>query len=97
MANAQVSGTAERWRLATRADKDAIEGVDVNDRWTAGSVHSMLAETAARVPSRPALSFQLKGGPGDPTETLDWRSLLAFLAYRAIPGVESVTAVSGAV
>ncbi|MEM6354368.1 MAG: acyl-CoA synthetase, partial [Pseudomonadota bacterium] len=66
----------ERWHLGTLEDKQRIEAIPAEERWSPISVHRMLAETAARHPDRPALSFQLKGGPKDAAETLSYRELL---------------------
>ncbi|MEM8622223.1 MAG: acyl-CoA synthetase [Pseudomonadota bacterium] len=66
----------ERWHLGTLEDKEKVEAVPADERWQPGSVHSLLAATAERHPDRPALSFQLKGGPKDPAETLNFRELL---------------------
>ena len=54
----------------------AIESIPVDERCS-GTVFAMLSETAVRHPLRPALSFQLKGGPKDRAETLSWAELHA--------------------
>ncbi|MEL7346189.1 MAG: acyl-CoA synthetase [Pseudomonadota bacterium] len=72
-------GSAGEGRLhwASGEDNTRIEATPIDGRWIAGSVHEMLAETAARLPTAPAVSFQLKSGPKDPAETLDFATLLA--------------------
>ncbi|MEO1276430.1 MAG: AMP-binding protein [Pseudomonadota bacterium] len=71
------TATKERWHLGTLEDKQRIEEKPAEERWHATSVHRMLVETTGRVPDRPALSFQLKGGPKDAAETVSYRELLA--------------------
>ena len=66
--------THERLEWATIADKRNIETVDIAERWDARTVYEMLSQTAARYGDRPALSFQIKSGPRDSAETLDWRA-----------------------
>ncbi|MEO0621644.1 MAG: acyl-CoA synthetase [Pseudomonadota bacterium] len=56
----------------TAAEKAEVEAVPMAARWQTASVHQMLSETAAAHPNRPALSFQIKSGPKDQAETLDW-------------------------
>ncbi|MEM7496819.1 MAG: acyl-CoA synthetase [Pseudomonadota bacterium] len=77
MAHDGGSAMQDRWYLSNMADKRKIEEIPAEERWESGSVHTMLAATAARHPDRPALSFQLKGGPKDAAETLSYRELLA--------------------
>ncbi|MEM7061322.1 MAG: acyl-CoA synthetase [Pseudomonadota bacterium] len=57
------------------ADKAAVEAVSFDDRKPAGTVYRMLSATAQAHPTRPAISFQVKSGPTDKAETLDWRTL----------------------
>jgi fatty-acyl-CoA synthase len=65
-------------RIATLADKRAVEAeMPVEERWQARSLYEQLAATAGRFPDRPALTFQLKSGPGDKAVTLSWREFLA--------------------
>ena len=59
----------------TLAEKQAIEAVPLAERWPAETVHAMLLKTAAAHPGRPAISFQIKSGPKDKAETLDWARL----------------------
>jgi len=59
----------------TLADKLAVEAVPLAERWPAETVHAMLLKTAAAHPDRPAISFQIKSGPKDKAETLDWTAL----------------------
>ena len=60
---------------STLAEKQAIEAVPLAERWPAETVYAMLRKTAAAHPSRPAMSFQIKSGPKDKAETLDWTTL----------------------
>ena len=60
---------------STLAEKQAIEAVPLAERWPAETVYAMLRKTAAAHPSRPAISFQIKSGPKDKAETLDWTTL----------------------
>ena len=60
---------------STLADKRAIETVPLADRLPAETVYAMLRETTAAHPRRPAISFQIKSGPQDKAETLDWTTL----------------------
>ncbi|MER2508400.1 MAG: acyl-CoA synthetase [Amaricoccus sp.] len=65
-------------RIATLADTRAVEAeMPLERRWTARSLHEQLAETAGRFPDRPAISFQLKSGPGDRALTLTWAEFKA--------------------
>ena len=59
----------------TLAEKQAIEAVPLAERWPAETVYAMLRKTAAAHPRRPAISFQIKSGPKDKAETLDWDTL----------------------
>jgi len=60
---------------STLAEKQAIEAVPLAERWPAETVYAMLRKTAAAHPRRPAISFQIKSGPKDKAETLDWTTL----------------------
>jgi len=60
---------------STLAEKQAIEAVPLAERWPAETVYAMLRKTAAAHPRRPAMSFQIKSGPKDKAETLDWTTL----------------------
>ncbi len=62
--------------LGSIADKLLFERTPLSERWTARNTHEQLRQTAARHGDRPALSFQLKSGPSDPAETLNWRDVL---------------------
>ncbi len=65
-------------RIATLADTRAVEAeMPLDRRWTARSLYEQLSQTAARFPDRPAISFQLKSGPGDRALTLTWSELKA--------------------
>ena len=66
---------AERIEWASLADKAEIERVPFEERWPPVTVYRMLCETAEAHPERPALSFQIKSGPHDSAETMDWREL----------------------
>ncbi len=44
----------------------------VEDRWTAKTVYQQLEQTAEKFGNKPAVSFQLLGGPTDPNVTLTW-------------------------
>ncbi|MGG7567596.1 acyl-CoA synthetase [Rhodovulum sp. DZ06] len=68
--------SAVRDQFATMADKAAMEAVPIAERWSALTVHDMLAETAGKHPDRPAVTFQIKSGPKDKAETLTWRQYL---------------------
>jgi acyl-CoA synthetase (AMP-forming)/AMP-acid ligase II len=59
----------------TLAGKRAVEAVPLAERWPAPTVHAMLRRTAAAHPRRPAISFQIRSGPKDKAETLDWATL----------------------
>jgi fatty-acyl-CoA synthase len=61
------------WR--TLAEKEAVEAAPLSERQPAATVYGMLRHTAARHPRRPAISFQIKSGPNDRAETLDWITL----------------------
>ena len=61
------------WR--TLAEKKAVEAVPLAERWPAETVHALLRRTAAAHPNRPAISFQIRSGPGDRAVTLDWATL----------------------
>ena len=65
----------DRTAWSTLAEKQAIEAVPLAERWPAETVYAMLRKTAAAHPSRPAISFQIKSGPKDKAETLDWTTL----------------------
>ena len=60
---------------STLAEKQAIEAMPLAKRWPATTVYAMLRRTAAAHPDRSAISFQIKSGPNDRAETLDWALL----------------------
>ncbi len=60
---------------ATRDDIRAIERVPLENRWPAETVYGLLRRTAEAFPRHPAISFQLRSGPRDRAETLNWRTL----------------------
>ncbi len=66
---------SERVVWTTAAEKAAVEEVPIEARMTAASVYDMMSATAASHANRPALSFQIKSGPKDRAETLDWAGL----------------------
>ncbi len=61
------------WR--TLAEKVAVEAVPLAERWPAETVYGMLRRMAAARPRAPAVSFQIRSGPDDRAETLDWATL----------------------
>ena len=69
--------------FATLDDKARIEQIPFEDRITARTIFEMLSQTAERVPSRPAITFQIKSGPKDKAETLTWSELKAETARTA--------------
>lgn len=71
-------------RLATLADRNAIEGqMPWQARDLPPSVWGLLDRTATRFPNRPALSFQLFSDPAGPAQTLTWATLRARVARAA--------------
>ena len=68
-----MAGSGQGW--STLADVRAIEATPLADRWPDDTVYAMLRQTAAAYPDRPAISFQIKSGPRDKAETLDWTRL----------------------
>jgi fatty-acyl-CoA synthase len=74
-----MTGPTERGpkTISTVADKRAIEAAGPFDALVgARNVYAMLSATAAAHPSRPALSFQLKGDAKARAETWTWARLL---------------------
>jgi acyl-CoA synthetase (AMP-forming)/AMP-acid ligase II len=63
--------------LSSLADKHAIEGRPLDEQWRARTVYEMLCETAGAHPRQPAISFQLRGNPGDRAFTQDWAGFRA--------------------
>ena len=63
--------------IATLADKHAIEARPIAEQWRASTVYGLLSETAAAHGDKPAVSFQLRSGPGDKASTLTWAALRA--------------------
>jgi len=68
---------SERVEWTTADEKASVEAVPIAERWQVETVYEMLSATAARHPARPAMSFQIKSGPKDKAETVDWRTLRA--------------------
>ncbi|MCI4666094.1 MAG: acyl-CoA synthetase [Neomegalonema sp.] len=70
------------WRLATLADKKAIEKTPFGEMCPFSSVTQMVAASCETRGDAPAVSFQLKGGPSDRVFTLSyaelWRQVTAF-------------------
>ena len=63
-------------RISALADKIAAENaMPLAEQWTARTLYEQLSETAARVPERPAVTFQLRVGPKDPAFTRNWSQL----------------------
>ncbi|MEM1162235.1 MAG: AMP-binding protein, partial [Pseudomonadota bacterium] len=73
----------ERFEFGTLADKATIEEVPLEERMIHSSVYGMLSKTAERFPSRNAITFQIKSGPKDKAETLNWSDLRAKVAQTA--------------
>ncbi|SOH92436.1 fatty-acyl-CoA synthase [Monaibacterium marinum] len=70
--------------MATLAQKIAIEqSMPIEQRWTAKTVYEQLAETARAHGNRPATTFQIKSGPKDKAETLNWTELLGKVTQAA--------------
>lgn len=64
--------TARPDTIGALADKLAIEAAPIETQWSERSLYQRLVRTAADHPDRPAVSFQLRGGPKDPASTLTW-------------------------
>ena len=70
--------------MSTLADKIAIEQqMPIGERWTAKTVYEQLAQTASAHGARAASTFQLKSGPKDKAETLNWTELLGKVTQAA--------------
>lgn len=65
------------------ADKKEMEASPLSERWTARNVFELLTETAERHGPRPAISFQIKSGEKDKSETLSWSELHGKVAQAA--------------
>lgn len=63
--------------FGTLADKQKIEATPLDQVLTDATVFDRLSRTVAAFPDRPAVSFQIKSGPNDKAETLNWRELKA--------------------
>ena len=63
------------WRLATWADKAAIDAHPFESACPYRSVTQMIAEVCARRGDASAVSFQLKGGPADKLFTMSYAEL----------------------
>jgi len=71
-------------KLATQADILAVEQeMPFSKRLTAKTVYEQLVQTAATHATRAALTFQLRSGPKDPAETLNWAELKAKVTQTA--------------
>ncbi|MBE9638934.1 acyl-CoA synthetase [Salipiger mangrovisoli] len=65
-------------QFVTQADRAAIEAEKPwAERQLPETLHACLAQTAAKFPDRPAMSFQLLSGVTSPAETLSWSQLLS--------------------
>ncbi|MFV0475908.1 MAG: acyl-CoA synthetase [Pikeienuella sp.] len=65
------------------ADKRAIETAPYEGRVTAKNVFELLAATAGKYDSRPAVSYQIRAGEKEDAETYSWSTLLAKTARTA--------------
>lgn len=64
--------------IGSASDIQAIQSaMPVSDRWTARTLFEQLEQTAEKFGNRPAISFQIKSGPGDKQKTLTWSELRA--------------------
>jgi acyl-CoA synthetase (AMP-forming)/AMP-acid ligase II len=73
----------EQHRFATLEDKATWERTPLSERWSAKSAYDLLARTAGTFPDRPALSFQIKSGPAEKAETLNWAEFRGQVARAA--------------
>ncbi len=63
-------------RFATVYDRNAVEReMDYAKRDLPVTLYGFLDAVSTRLPTRPAVSFQLLSGPGDPAVTLTWAEL----------------------
>ncbi|MEM9139859.1 MAG: AMP-binding protein, partial [Pseudomonadota bacterium] len=69
--------------FGTLEDKTVIEAVPYADRMDVATPYQALSRTAAQHGARPAITFQIKSGPTDKAETLDWKSLHAQVTQMA--------------
>lgn len=66
------------------ADRDAIEAeADWTDRDVPVTIWRQIERTAGSFPDRPAMTFQMFSGAGDPDETLSWAEVRARTAQLA--------------
>jgi acyl-CoA synthetase (AMP-forming)/AMP-acid ligase II len=66
------------------ADRDAIHGeMRWEQRDVPATLHGMLSTASANYGTRPAVSYQLLSGPGDPSETLTWAEVHARVSQTA--------------
>ena len=72
-----------RFRIASRADIDAIERLPYDEVVPFRSVHEVLEHSARLFPDRPALTFLGRGEPGFDASRLDYRQLLARVTQTA--------------
>lgn len=64
-------------RFSNYDDRDRIETeIPYETRDLPVTLYGFLAQTAAKLPDRPAISFQLQSGPQDHAITLNWHELL---------------------
>lgn len=66
---------SERMRFGNLDDKAAIEAVPISERMPSQTVFERLSRTVESFPDRPAISFQIRSGPGSKHETLSWSEL----------------------
>ena len=72
------------FQVATMADKIAIEQeMPFLDRFSAKTLYQQLRETEKKSAARPAMTFQLKSGPGDKSITLTWTDFLGQVTQAA--------------
>ncbi|WP_323767416.1 acyl-CoA synthetase [Marinovum sp.] len=62
--------------FASVADRDAIENeMPWSARDVPVTIYGLLDKVRTRFPDRPAISYQLMSGPGDPAQTVSWSEL----------------------
>ena len=72
------------FKISNLEDTQRLTQAMTEDRlWAEQTFYQRLVLTAETFPNNKAVSFQLKSGPKDPTETLDWTALLANVTQTA--------------
>ncbi|HSF91242.1 MAG TPA: AMP-binding protein, partial [Paracoccaceae bacterium] len=72
------------FKISNLEDTQRLTQAMTEDRlWAEQTFYQRLVLTAETFPKNKAVSFQLKSGPKDPTETLDWTALLANVTQTA--------------